>query len=73
MACKLTANCDLIFGILLCNLLEDTVDVQLKVCTLQGIHSYKKDRSTQIYQVHPWGMEVKPFSSLQRKMTEYLR
>ena len=48
MACKLAANCDLIFGILTCNLLEDTIDVDLKVHNLQGIYTYKKDKSTQV-------------------------
>ena len=36
MACELSANCDLIFGILNYNLTEDTIDVDLKVCTLWG-------------------------------------
>ena len=32
MACKLTSNFDLIFGILNCNLLKDNIDVDLKIC-----------------------------------------
>ena len=36
MACKLSANCNHIFGILSCNLLEDTIDVDLKVHTYWG-------------------------------------
>ena len=42
MACELSANYDFIFGILSCNLPEDTIDVDLKVHTLWGIHPYKK-------------------------------
>ena len=34
MACEPSTHCDLIFGILSCNLWEDTIDVDLKVCTL---------------------------------------
>ena len=52
MAYKLAANCDLISGILTCNLLEDTIYVDLKVCTLWGTHTYKNDIS-----------KVKPFLS----------
>ena len=73
MACKLSASCDLIFSILSCHLPEDTIDVDLKVCTLQGIHTYKKDRTTQVIKYSPWGMKVKPFLSLQKKMVEFLR
>ena len=36
MACELAANCDLIFGILTCNLLEITIDMDPKVHTLWG-------------------------------------
>ena len=40
---------------------------------LQGIHTFKKDRSTQVIRCSTWGTQVKPFPSLQRKMREYLR
>ena len=73
MACELSANCDLIFGILSCNLPEDTIDVDLNVQTLQGIHTYKKDRSTQVIKCSSWGSKVRSFPSLQKKMAEFLR
>ena len=73
MACKRAANYDLIFGILTCNLSEDTIDLDMKVHTLWGIHTCKKDRSTQVIKCSPWGTEVKPFPSLQGKVKEYLR
>ena len=73
MACELAANCDLIFGILTCSLPEDTIDMDLKVHTLWGIHTYEKDRGTQVIKCIPWGTEVKCFPSLQKKMMEYLR
>ena len=52
-ACKLSTQCDLIFGILRCTLPEDTIDVDQKVCTLYGIHTYKKDRSTHVIKCSP--------------------
>ena len=67
MACELAANCDLIFGILTCNLPEDTIDVDLKVHTLQVIHMYEKDRSTQVIKCSLWGTEVNPFPPLQKE------
>ena len=73
MACKLTPDCDLIFGILNCNLLKDTIDVDLRVHTLWGIYTYKKDRHPQVSKYSPWGTKIKPFPSLQKKMTEFLR
>ena len=73
MACKLSSQCDLIFGILNCTLPEDTIDVDLKVHTLWKIHTYKKDRGTQVIKCSPWGAEVKTISSLQKKMADSMR
>ena len=73
MACKLAANCNFLFQCFSCNLPEDTIDVNLKVHTLWGIHVDKKDRSTQVIKCSPQGTEVKPFLSPQRKMMEYIR
>ena len=38
-----------------------------------GVHTHQKGRSTQVIKSSPWGTEVKPFPSLQKKVTEYLR
>ena len=38
------------------------------VQTLQGIHTFKRDRNTEVTRCSPWGTEVKPFPSLHRKM-----
>ena len=64
MTHELLTNCNLILGILSHNLPEDTIDVDLDVCTLQGTHTYKNDRGTQLTKCSPWGTEVKPFPSL---------
>ena len=42
MASEITPTCDLIFGILKCNLPKDTIDVDMKIHTLRGFHTYKK-------------------------------
>ena len=72
MACKLSMQCDLIFGILKCTLPEDTIDVDLNVCTLRGIHTFGKDR-TQIIKCRPWGTMVKPYPSLKKKIAEFMK
>ena len=53
MACELSMQCDL--WDLKCSLAEDTLDVGFKVCTLHGIHTFRKDRSIQIIKYSPWG------------------
>ena len=73
MACDLLTQCDLIFGILKCALPEDTIDVDLKVCTLWGIHTYRKDSSTQIIKCSTFGTEVLPFLSFKKKVVEFMK
>ena len=53
MVSEIKPTCNLIFGILKCNLLKDTIVVDLKNCTLRGIHIYKKDRSSQVNKYIP--------------------
>ena len=43
MACELLMQCDFIYGFLKCALPADTMDVDLKVCTLKVIHTFRKD------------------------------
>ena len=63
MVSKITPNCDLILGILKCNLSKDTIDIDLNIHTLRGIHSYKKDRSSQVNKYSPLGIGITPFPS----------
>ena len=73
MACEVLTQCNLIFGILRCTLPQDTIDVDLKVCSLQGIHTYKKDRSIQVIKCSPCGANVQLFQILQKKMAEFMK
>ena len=42
MSCEFTIQWDLIYVFLKCSLLENTIDVNLKVHTLRGIHILRK-------------------------------
>ena len=72
MACDLESTCNSLFGFFLCTLLEDMINVDIKVCSLKGIQTFRKDRNTQISRYSPWGMEVKPFPSLWKKIEDYI-
>ena len=73
MACKLLMQCDLIFGFLKCALTEDTINVDLQVCTLKGIHTFWKDYKLQMTKCSPWDTKVHPYPSLNKKMVEFMR
>ena len=73
MACDLEPTCHFHFRIFSCTLSEDMIDVDIKVCTLKAIHTFRKDRNTQISRCSPWGMEVKLFLSLCKKIKDYIK
>ena len=70
---KLISICDLVNGLLKFNLPKDTIYVDLKIHTLRGIHTYKKDSNNLTRKFSPWSNELGPFLSLKRKMTQFIR
>ena len=72
MVCDLEPTYNFLFEFFLCTLPEDTINVDLTIHTLKGIHTFREDRKTQISRCSPWGMEVKPFLSLWKKMKDYI-
>ena len=48
------------------------IGVDITVHTLKGIHAFRKEWSTQVSKCSPWGMEVRLFSSLRKKMKDYI-
>ena len=71
MACNLEPQCNFLYGYFTCNLPEGTIDMDVTVCTLKGIHTFTKDHNTQMSTCSLWGTPVRPFPSLRRKMKDY--
>ena len=42
----------------------ETVDVEVKVKTMRGIHMFRRDRTTQIISCNPWSTKLCPYPSL---------
>ena len=55
-----------------CLLAMEMVDVELKVKTMQGIHTFRQDRISQVIKHNPWSTRLHLFPSLVRKMKTYL-
>ena len=68
MACDLKPSCDSLFGYFCCALPEDTIDIELTVRTVKGIHTFWKDHTTQSTTCSPCSRQMKPFPSLCRKI-----
>ena len=72
MACILKSECNFLHGNFRCLLTLETVDVEVKVKTLRGIYTFRRDRTTQVILCNPWSTRLCSYPSLIRKMKTYL-
>ena len=72
MACVLTPQCNFLYEYFLCQSPEDTIDMEVFVWTMKGIHSFKKDHAMQLIPCRPWTSRHHPYPSLTKKMRTYL-
>ena len=72
MACILKLECNFLHGYFRCLLPLETVDVEVKVKRMRGIHMFRRDRTTQVISCNPWGTRLHPYPSLIRRMKTYL-
>ena len=72
MACILKPECNFLHGYFRCLLPLEMVDVKVKMKMMRGIHTFKRDRTTQVISCNPWCTRLHPYPSLIRKMKMYL-
>ena len=73
MACVLAHKCNFLYWFFQCQLLEDTIDVEITVRMVKGIHTFKGDQTTPVISCRPWSSQLHPFPSLAKKMKTYLQ
>ena len=60
-------------GFVKCELLIDTVDLEVKIRTFQGTHSLKEDREYHTPKFRPLGSQVKPFEALKVRLSRCIK
>ena len=73
MACILCLRATSCMDTLGANYQRRTIDVEVKVKTMKGIHTFRRDRTTQIIYCKPWSSRLCPYLSLVRRMQSYLK
>ena len=68
MAREISPVCNFIFGSICTGLLTATVDVEMMIRMVKGIHTYRKDHTVESMVISPWSMTVIPFPSLCKKI-----
>ena len=72
MACILCPEYNFCHRYFRCQLPVEMVDVEVKVKTMQGIHTFRRDRTSKVIKCNPWSIKLHPYPSLVWKMRTYL-
>ena len=72
MACILKPECNFLHGYFRCLLPIETMDMEVKVKTMRGIHTFRRDHTTQVISCNPWSPRLNPYPPIIRKMKIYL-
>ena len=72
MGCILKPECNFLNRYFRCLLPLETVDVEVKIKMMRGIHTFRRDRTTQVIKCNPWITRLCPYPSLIQKMKTYL-
>ena len=70
MAKETSVTCHFIQHNLHCVLLENTMDILLKVCTRSGEHTFREDVNTRTLKYRKWNNELRPFHSLKKRVAQ---
>ena len=72
MACILQPECNFLHGFFRCYLLVETVDVEVRITSMQGSHMFRRDRACQLIKCNPWSTKLFPHPTIIKKMKTYL-
>ena len=68
MACLLQPEHNFMHGYFRCQLLVEVVDVEVKITSMQGMHIFQRDRTTQLIKCTPWSTRICSHPTIIKKM-----
>ena len=72
MACLLQLECNFLHRFFRCKLPVEVVDYEVKVTSMQGMHIFRRDRTTQLIKCTPWSTKLCPHPTIVKKMKTFL-
>ena len=72
MVCLLQPECNFLYGSFRCKLPVEVVDMEVKVTSMQGMHIFKRDRTTQLIRCMPWTTKLCLHPNIVKKMKTFL-
>ena len=72
MACLLQPECNFLHSFFRCKLPVEVVDVEVKITSMQGMHIFRRDQTTQLIKCTPWSTRLHPHLTIIKKMKTFL-
>ena len=72
MVCLLQPECNFLHGFFRCKLLVEVLDVEVKITSMQGTHTFRRDRTTQLIKGTPWSTRLHPHPTIIKEMKTFL-
>ena len=72
MACLLQPECNFLHGFFRCKLPVEVVDIGVRVMSMQGMHIFRRDRTTQLIRCTPWTTKLCLHPTIVKKMNTFL-
>ena len=72
MACLLQPECNFLQGYFRCRLPVEVVDVEVKITSMQEMHMFQTDRTTQLIKCTLWSTRICPHPTIVKKMRTFL-
>ena len=72
MACLLQPECNFLHGYFRCWLPVKVVDVEVKITSMQGMHIFQRDRTTQLIKCTLWSTRLCPHPTIIKEMKTFL-
>ena len=72
MACLLQPECNFLHGYFRCKLPVEVVDMEVKITSMQGMHIFRRDRTTQLVRCMPWTPNLCLHPNMVKKMRTFL-
>ena len=72
MACLLQPECNFLHGLSRSKLPIEVVDVEVKITSMQGMHIFRRDQTTQLIKCTPWNTRLCPHPTIIKKMKTFL-
>ena len=68
----LQSECNFLYGYFRCCLPIETVDIEVKITSMQGTHAFRRAKTSQLIKCTPWSTRLCPHPTIIKKIKTFL-